>query len=629
MKFVKKTSLMICVMLFASLFAGLGLVQLTSAATILVPSEELTIQKAINNASSGDTIVVDDGFYVENLVVNQSVTIKSANGTSATWINGTVNITVNATQIGDTNAGFTICQSTITEGTNAVDIGTNGTRDDVTVRDCLIIGGFDGIHIGQTGASSNEATNITIYNNIIENCGGSAINVSPAFLRFSMIFSNRGFNTSNTATAAIFQFDGGYSNTIQLNTMYDTRTNGGEGINFTGCSHPVDDVDLYANTISLTDGYSPIIIRSLTDSEYVQNMRITFNELTNDSNGLAEPALRFDNISGMITATNISVFFNNMSTSSRDIEERFALTATYDNWTGVMPAYFNWYDNASGGTFRYSSHLHATPCLIAANAYDDIITSGTLELTGAESGYVNNTYYADTNVSGTSTDDLIVVVYSYPVSLLTTYPTRSMHKYVEIGLSDYTHVDYPANITIYYTSADLETRGWSERHIRGLVYYNDTSGEWEQFNNTGCNTDDTWGSYEGYVWANVYSGMGGTIIGIDYNEIVTDEEEEGGGGGGTGGQQDTDGDGLPDTFEQQIGTDPTKADTDGDGYDDRTEYLAGGAIMALDANSTPSALPTFFGQSILIWVVIIIVLAVIIVLLILLMNPKIRRKWFS
>jgi hypothetical protein len=40
-------------------------------------------------------------------------------------------------------------------------------------------------------------------------------------------------------------------------------------------------------------------------------------------------------------------------------------------------------------------------------------------------------------------------------------------------------------------------------------------------------------------------------------------------------QQDTDGDGLTDAEEQQLGTDPLKADTDGDGYTDKQELDAG------------------------------------------------------
>lgn len=41
------------------------------------------------------------------------------------------------------------------------------------------------------------------------------------------------------------------------------------------------------------------------------------------------------------------------------------------------------------------------------------------------------------------------------------------------------------------------------------------------------------------------------------------------------GGQDQDQDGLSDTVERSLGTDPTKADTDGDGYDDKSELLSG------------------------------------------------------
>ena len=48
--------------------------------TIYVPTNYTAIQDAINNASSGDVIIVGDNIYYENLVINKSITLKSEVG---------------------------------------------------------------------------------------------------------------------------------------------------------------------------------------------------------------------------------------------------------------------------------------------------------------------------------------------------------------------------------------------------------------------------------------------------------------------------------------------------------------------------------------------------------------------
>ncbi len=57
-----------------------------SASTLYVPDDYSTIQVAVDGASDGDTIIVRDGTYVENVDVNKSVTIKSENGAEVTII---------------------------------------------------------------------------------------------------------------------------------------------------------------------------------------------------------------------------------------------------------------------------------------------------------------------------------------------------------------------------------------------------------------------------------------------------------------------------------------------------------------------------------------------------------------
>ncbi|MBE3122976.1 MAG: hypothetical protein IMZ53_08370 [Thermoplasmata archaeon] len=623
---MKRTSILIGIMMLLTVFGSLLVVQNASAADLAVPGTYPTIQEAIQNATAGDTIIVQDGFYVENLLVNKSVTIVSANGSAMCWINGTVNITVDDVTIGGVLTGFTVYQATTTAGTNAIQIGTNGSRDNIDIVFNEIIGGFNGIQIGRfTGGTTDNNTNISITSNTIRDNGGSAIQALNGWPKYGSIYGNQITNTSNVATRAAIKLDGVYDTEILSNTIQDTTTFGGEGINITGLNHPCDIMLIQWNIIYDTDGYSPIIIRSLSDSEYAQNIVIEGNRLTNNTYGLAEPAIRFDNISGMITATNISVVFNNISTTSRDIEERFALTATYDNWTGIMPAYFNQYGPSAGaGTFRDATHLYATPYLISYNAFDGIVPYGTLALSGVDTGTLNNTLDADARTTITSSNDLLAVMYEYPISLLATYPARSMHKYIELGVSDTSHITFPVNITIYYTTADLATRGWSENKINGLVFYNESELEWQAFNDTGVNTTNQWGSYLGYVWGVAYteSQLTGTILGIDYIEIPAE-------GGGVEEQElDSDGDGLTDTQEAILGTNPNVADTDGDGYSDYEEYMQGSD--PLDAASIPISSPlAFVTQNIVYIVLAIIIIAIITILAIILTNKKLRRKYFK
>ncbi|RJS84156.1 DUF3160 domain-containing protein, partial [Methanophagales archaeon] len=63
-----------------------GGVNSSSSATIYVPDDCPTIQEAVDAASPGNTIIVKDGTYTENIKVNKSLTIRSENGSDFTII---------------------------------------------------------------------------------------------------------------------------------------------------------------------------------------------------------------------------------------------------------------------------------------------------------------------------------------------------------------------------------------------------------------------------------------------------------------------------------------------------------------------------------------------------------------
>ncbi|MDD3421575.1 MAG: NosD domain-containing protein, partial [Methanocellales archaeon] len=58
----------------------------SSLSIIYIPDDYSTIQAAIDNASDGDTIIVRDGTYTENIVVDKRLTIESQNGSDFTLV---------------------------------------------------------------------------------------------------------------------------------------------------------------------------------------------------------------------------------------------------------------------------------------------------------------------------------------------------------------------------------------------------------------------------------------------------------------------------------------------------------------------------------------------------------------
>ena len=75
----------------AGIFLAYWAQESANAATYTVFSGQ-SIQTKINSATNGDTIVVFNGFYSENLTVNKSIAIANANGQSFTYT-GTLTIT--------------------------------------------------------------------------------------------------------------------------------------------------------------------------------------------------------------------------------------------------------------------------------------------------------------------------------------------------------------------------------------------------------------------------------------------------------------------------------------------------------------------------------------------------------
>jgi parallel beta-helix repeat protein len=116
-----------------------------------------TIQDAVNISNDGDTIIVRDGSYTENVAVDKSITIESENGSAAV----TVTAAGPTAPVFDVNAdGVTIAGFAVSGPTNEHVAGI----ELVDANSCTIVnndcsGCYNGIHLGGT------ATNNTITRN--------------------------------------------------------------------------------------------------------------------------------------------------------------------------------------------------------------------------------------------------------------------------------------------------------------------------------------------------------------------------------------------------------------------------------------------------------------------------------
>ncbi|MCW7073227.1 MAG: C25 family cysteine peptidase [Methanophagales archaeon] len=99
---------------------------------IYVPDDYAKIQWAVDNASDGGTIIVRDGTYYENIIVNKQLTIKSENGYANCIINGT--------------------------GSNVFVLNADGIR----IEGFTITGGWNGIYL--LGSDKNRIRNNKFIN---------------------------------------------------------------------------------------------------------------------------------------------------------------------------------------------------------------------------------------------------------------------------------------------------------------------------------------------------------------------------------------------------------------------------------------------------------------------------------
>jgi nitrous oxidase accessory protein len=141
-----------------------------------------SIQAAVNAASDGDTIIVRDGTYTENINVDKRLTIRSENGSSKTMVGAHTGDNGFAVSVDWVNiSGFTVTNASI----NGIDL--NSVSHCNISHNVLRANNHNGIWM-------NNATNNIIHNNIVLNTrmynGIGMLNCSYNNITGNLLLSN-------------------------------------------------------------------------------------------------------------------------------------------------------------------------------------------------------------------------------------------------------------------------------------------------------------------------------------------------------------------------------------------------------------------------------------------------------
>jgi hypothetical protein len=234
------------VVVIAALLMFLSAARVSAASTVYVPDDYSTIQQAVNAAASGDTIIVRDGCYSENIKVTKSdLTIRSENGADNTIISsadGTSDVfELNRSRI--TISGFTIKNA---GGGSGISIGYSSAENNL--ENNKFSNNERAIHISMfsylnkiSGNEFDETNDYALYLQSGYDSGSGAIRKSSA----NSIYLNDFYSKINAGSAGSayynfwktpdekdYVYNGGYNKSRLGNhyVFYDGSDDNGDGI---------------------------------------------------------------------------------------------------------------------------------------------------------------------------------------------------------------------------------------------------------------------------------------------------------------------------------------------------------------------------------------------------------------
>ena len=389
----------------------------------------LTIQKAIDVWTiDNETIQVGDGTYTQDLTIDgkTDLTLKSANGTASTTIEGVTGVTINVTSsdnfmLGGTDHGFTV-KGHATASTILFQITDD--QSGITIRDNI----FDLTGTPSQGISVVAgASSLTIDDNTFQNAGAGdeyieGLKVSSVTVRDNTLTGTGGYGINFTGVTG--------TSSIARNTISNIATGiaifNGEG---------TSGLTISANTISsCTNG---IRLGQYTPTTNGDMTTVTVRSNTLSSNTIG---LRIDD-GANVKANQFTVDFNRFQGNTKGLDN--------DHATLTVTAEMNWWNHATGPSPAGSGDpveglVDYTPWLTGIKI--ETTTSGTDTVDAKSEADI----YVTKEGSGTPT----VTCAKYSGNPTGSTFTGDIGKYYDVRINSASDVT-SLTLRFYYTDADI------------------------------------------------------------------------------------------------------------------------------------------------------------------------------